>query len=102
MTHQKLVLIGFGNVARSLVRLLMRKQSLLEGEYGITFSVTGIATGRHGFAADPRGLEFERALALVEKGESHLKPVRRALQQLPGCDPALGGGLHVREFPGQL
>jgi len=70
MSHYKLVFIGFGNVARALVRLLLRKQSLLEKEYGITFSVTGIATGRHGYAANPDGLEIHQALARVEQGES--------------------------------
>ena len=64
--HQKLVLVGFGNVARALVRLLVRKQSLLENEYQLTFSFTGIATGHHGFAADPAGIDIQKALALVE------------------------------------
>ncbi|MBI5945071.1 MAG: homoserine dehydrogenase [Chloroflexi bacterium] len=67
--HYKLALIGFGNVARSLARLLIRKQGLLE-EQGITFSFTGIATGRHGFAANPDGLDIQKALELVESGQS--------------------------------
>jgi homoserine dehydrogenase len=70
MTHHKLVFIGFGNVARSLARLLMRKQAVLERDYGITFSATGIATGRHGFAAHPNGLDLDSALTLVENGSS--------------------------------
>jgi homoserine dehydrogenase len=68
--HHKLAFVGFGNVARALVRLLARKRILLESEHGITFSVTGIATGRHGFAADPAGLDVDRALSLVESGQS--------------------------------
>jgi homoserine dehydrogenase len=68
--HRKLVLVGFGNVARALVRLLLRKQSLLENEYHLTFSFTGIATGRHGFAADPAGIDIQQALALVEGGKA--------------------------------
>jgi homoserine dehydrogenase len=68
--HQKLVLVGFGNVARALVRLLLRKQQLLENEYQLTFSFTGIATGHHGLAANPAGIDVERALALVEAGEA--------------------------------
>ncbi len=70
MTSYKLCLIGFGNVARALMRLMMRKAGVLEKEYGITFSVTGIATGSHGFAANPNGLDVSRALALVESGKS--------------------------------
>lgn len=66
----KLAFIGFGNVARSLARLLTRKQAVLEQDYGITFSVTGIATGKHGFAVNPNGLDLDQALALVERGQS--------------------------------
>jgi homoserine dehydrogenase len=70
MTHYKLAFIGFGNVARALARLLIRKQDLLKSQYGITFSTTGIATGSHGFAVNPDGLNLEKALELVENGES--------------------------------
>jgi homoserine dehydrogenase len=65
--HYKLALIGFGNVARALARLLVRKQKLLEAQ-GITFSFTGLSTGRHGFAVNPNGLDIHKALELVESG----------------------------------
>ncbi|MDQ3007239.1 MAG: homoserine dehydrogenase, partial [Chloroflexota bacterium] len=68
--HYKLAFIGFGNVARSLVRLLERKRDLLDQEYGITYSVTGIATGRHGFAVNPNGLDVQQAMLLVENRET--------------------------------
>lgn len=70
MANYKLAFIGFGNVGRALARLLMRKRVVLEKEYGITFSVTGIATGRHGFAVNPKGLDINKALSLVESGKS--------------------------------
>lgn len=70
MPHYRLSFIGFGNVARALVRLLERKQNLLKEKYNITYSVTGIATGRHGFAVNPDGLDFNKALELVESGKS--------------------------------
>jgi homoserine dehydrogenase len=70
MPHYRLSFIGFGNVARALVRLLERKQPLLKEKYDITYSVTGIATGRHGYAVDPDGLDFNRALELVESGQT--------------------------------
>jgi len=66
--HYKLALIGFGNVARALARLLIRKQALLK-ERGITFSFTGLSTGRHGFAVNPDGLDIQKALELVESGK---------------------------------
>jgi len=68
--HYKLAFIGFGNVARSLVRLLERKRDLLNQEYDITYSVTGIATGRHGFAVNPNGLDVQQAMVLVENKET--------------------------------
>ena len=70
--HYKLSLIGFGNVARALARLLLRKQDLLKSQYGITFSFTGISTGRHGCAVDPNGLDIQKAFELVESGKSLL------------------------------
>ena len=68
--NYKLAFIGFGNVARALARLLNRKRAVLEKEYDITFSVTGIATGKHGFAVNSNGLEVENAIEMVERGES--------------------------------
>ncbi|HET6823039.1 MAG TPA: homoserine dehydrogenase [Anaerolineales bacterium] len=68
--HYNLALIGFGNVARSLARLLLRKQGLLKTQYDVTFSFTGISTGRHGCAVNPDGLDVEQALGLVESGKS--------------------------------
>ena len=67
--HYKLALIGFGNVARALTRLLIRKQDLLKSQYDVTFSFTGIATGRHGFAVNPDGLDIQKILELVESGK---------------------------------
>ncbi len=66
--HYKLALIGFGNVARALARLLIRKQDLLK-QQDITFSFTGISTGKHGCAVNPDGLDIQKALELVENGK---------------------------------
>lgn len=68
--HYNLSFIGFGNVARALVRLLERKRGLLQSQYDITYSITGIATGKHGFAVNPDGLDVNKALALVESNQS--------------------------------
>jgi homoserine dehydrogenase len=68
--HYNLALIGFGNVARALVHLLDRKREALKTKYGITYSVTGIASGNHGFAVDTDGLDVQQALMLVEAGKS--------------------------------
>ena len=68
--HHQLAFVGFGNVARALAHLLLRKQDTLKAEYDVTFSITGIATGRHGYAADPAGIDLQKALAMVESGAS--------------------------------
>jgi len=67
--HYNLALIGFGNVARSLARLLVRKQDVLKSKHNVTFSFTGISTGRHGHAVNPNGLDINKALELVESGQ---------------------------------
>lgn len=68
MRHVRLLLMGFGNVGRALVSLLARKQALLEREYGITFQVNGVMTGRHGAAFDPLGLDLKTLIRLGQSG----------------------------------
>jgi homoserine dehydrogenase len=70
MNHYKLAFIGFGNVARALARLLLRKQDILQSKYDLTFSATGIATGSHGFAVNPEGLDLIKCTETVEAGGS--------------------------------
>jgi len=70
MTHYNLAFIGFGNVACSLARLLERKSDLMKSKYNVTYSITGIATGSHGFAVNPVGLDINKALELVENKQS--------------------------------
>jgi homoserine dehydrogenase len=69
MSEYKLALLGFGNVGQALARLLLQKQADILKSYGITFSVTGIATGRHGAAIDPDGIPLETALEIMQDGE---------------------------------
>lgn len=68
MRHVRLLLMGFGNVGRALVSLLARKQALLERDYGITFQVNGVMTGRHGAAFDPLGLDLKTLIRLGQSG----------------------------------
>jgi homoserine dehydrogenase len=51
-----LAIVGFGNVARSLLRLLISKETELRRRYDIRWRLTGIATRRNGWVADPDGL----------------------------------------------
>jgi homoserine dehydrogenase len=68
MPHIALVLVGFGSVGKAFARLLLRKQERLRTEFSFSFQVTGIITNRHGAAIDPRGIDLEHAVALVESG----------------------------------
>ncbi|MBI5951759.1 MAG: homoserine dehydrogenase [Chloroflexi bacterium] len=83
--HYKLAFIGFGNVARALARLFLRKQGALEAQ-GITFSFTGISTGRHGCAVNPDGLDIVKALEFVESRQSinslSLFPITNSLETI--------------------
>ena len=63
-----LAFVGLGNVARSLMRLMQRKNGELCSRHNLTWRVTGISTARHGLAADPSGLDVNAALAAVESG----------------------------------
>jgi homoserine dehydrogenase len=70
MPHYKLALLGFGNVGRALAILLQEKQAELKSKYDLTYSITGIATGRHGIALNPAGIDIGLALDLVRDGKS--------------------------------
>jgi homoserine dehydrogenase len=81
MSHYRLALLGFGNVGRAFARLLLSKEVELASTYDIHFIVTGIATGHHGCAIDPNGIDLNKALALVESGRS-----LSTLTQVPVAD----------------
>ncbi|MGC1620651.1 MAG: hypothetical protein WA765_19335 [Candidatus Acidiferrum sp.] len=56
MPSYNLAIIGMGNVARALLRLLISKESDLRRRYDIRWRLTGVATRRIGWIADPDGL----------------------------------------------
>jgi homoserine dehydrogenase len=66
----RIALVGFGNVGREFVRRLGGSYRRALRSEGIAVTVTGIATGRHGVAIDPRGLDLTSALRKVESGRS--------------------------------
>lgn len=53
-----LCLLGFGNVNRTLVRLLSEKSADLSQQHQIEWRVTGVASRRIGWLARPDGIEF--------------------------------------------
>ncbi len=54
-THN-LCFLGFGNVNRTLVRLLEDRAEELRARYSIAYRITGIASRTLGWIADPKGL----------------------------------------------
>lgn len=52
-----LCLLGFGNVNRTLVRLLHERERELWERYDIGWRITGVATRRLGWVASPSGLD---------------------------------------------
>src|SRR2546430_5235949 len=63
MKTYNLCLIGFGNVGRALTLLLQEKETELRDHYGIAWRITGVATRRMGWLADPHGLNVSQLLA---------------------------------------
>jgi len=69
MPHFNLAFLGFGHVGKALAELLLRKSEDIHQENGVTWKVTGIATGSHGMAINPSGLNLQQALACANAGE---------------------------------
>jgi homoserine dehydrogenase len=59
-----LCFLGFGNVNRTLVRLLEDRAQELREKRGIEFRITGIASRRLGWISDENGLDSASLLAL--------------------------------------
>lgn len=70
MKEVKLALVGFGNVGKALVLLLDAKRETLNREYDFNTSIIGIATGRHGMAINPSGLDTQKAISISESGKN--------------------------------
>src|SRR5262249_16626000 len=62
--------------------------------YGLNISIMGVATGRHGFAIDPHGLEISRTVEAVEQQGS--------LSKLHATGPIRDTMMFIREVPASL
>jgi homoserine dehydrogenase len=90
----RLALVGFGSVGRRFAELLRGSYGRVLRARGRRVMVTGIATGRHGMAVDPRGIPLPRALALVRAG----RPLE-ALHRGPRVD---GVAEFIRRVPADV
>ncbi|MCA1593962.1 MAG: homoserine dehydrogenase [Acidobacteria bacterium] len=73
MKRYNLCLLGYGNVGRALVALLVKKSEAMRELYGIEWRITGVATRRMGWLASPEGFEAE-ALLSGEAASKALSP----------------------------
>jgi len=71
MKSYRLVLVGFGNVGKAFVNLLINKQSELADKYMVEFVITGIATNRHGFAIDPDGIPPDKIVSIASRDANY-------------------------------
>jgi homoserine dehydrogenase len=82
-------MVGFGNVGREFLRLLLAKTAVLRDTYGIEWRLTGIASRRIGWLADCRGLD---PVALLDSRFPELPAWRRpqnVKQWLEAADPGV-------------
>jgi homoserine dehydrogenase len=68
---QRLCFIGFGNVGRALVRLLVAKAAELRDNYGIEWEIAGVATRRLGWRATDGAIDVAALLAGTDDTETH-------------------------------
>ena len=71
MKRQRLCFIGFGNVGRALVRLLVAKSAELRENYGIEWEIAGVATRRLGWRATNSAIDVAALLAGTDETETH-------------------------------
>ena len=76
-----LCIVGFGNVARAFVQLLLDKRERLRDEHGIEWRITGIASRRLGWIADAVGLPTGALLSDPSALKATASDVRGWLQQ---------------------
>jgi homoserine dehydrogenase len=103
VTSVRLALYGFGNVGRALARMLVATRA--------PFTVTALATKRHGAVVDAAGIDLETVLAGTDLPLRQAPPVRSIpadiLVEMTPLDPvsgepalsyireALAAGMHV-------
>lgn len=66
MKQVKICLMGFGNVSRAFARLIERKKGELRFSHDLEITITAIATGSHGQAMNPDGLDIHKVLDVYQ------------------------------------
>jgi len=71
MKRLRLCFLGFGNVGRALVRLLVAKSAELRESYGIEWEIAGVATRRMGWRATAEAIDVTALLAGNDQTPAH-------------------------------
>jgi homoserine dehydrogenase len=71
MKRSRLCFLGFGNVGRALVRLLVAKSAELRDNYGIEWEIAGVATRRMGWRATDSAIDVAALLAGTDQTPKH-------------------------------
>ena len=61
--NYNIVFVGFGSVGQALARLLIEQKNKLRSEYGTSWQITGIASRRKGWRANPSGFDVDALLS---------------------------------------
>jgi homoserine dehydrogenase len=83
MKRYRLCFLGFGNVGRALVRLLVSKSNELRENYGIEWEINGVATRRMGWRASEDAIDVANLLA----GNDETAPVHSIDEWLASAKP---------------
>jgi homoserine dehydrogenase len=96
-----LCFLGFGNVNRTLVRLLEDRAHELRERYGIEYRITGIASRRIGWIADANGLDSASLLSLNSDqgtGSWRAEPALSLSKGVPSPHQPASQPTNVREW----
>ncbi len=85
--NYNLCFLGFGNVNRTLVHLLRDREPELRTRYGISFRITGIASRRLGWLANPNGLDATTFPYLNSDREGHGFSRAERASEIDGLQP---------------
>src|SRR5688572_12863566 len=82
----RLGLLGFGNVLRQFVDLVIERQERIQQQYSITLSIVGISTNSHGIAIAPDGLDLRATLEVEHLNALHKgAPIADTLAFIEAC-----------------
>ena len=88
MQDLSIALVGFGNVGKALVKLFEEKADYFEKKFSLRIKLTGIATGRHGMAVNPEGIDIQQALSADDLSALSAQPAPQTVLDFIQACPA--------------